>query len=161
MGDKNNFEKLIGEKEGEFTMTNYEKSDYQEYLEEEMFPYKEDKEAFGYLKTEKEMNVLNNYRNFAFDFIKTSHSSRLLFPDSERPHFKVMKYEMSKFVENYQYEKLVKDKKRDQTYENFQANLLTSTEKFRNEAMKNNQKNLEISEMAYNLSEGTVGFDKL
>jgi enoyl-CoA hydratase/carnithine racemase len=159
--DQSNLENLLDEKDGKFTLTNYEKSDLNNILEEEIFHYKDDKINFGYLSSEKEMKILDNYRNFAFDFIKESHPERLVFPASEKYYNKIMRYEMNKFVENYTYQKLIKDKKKDETYENFQANLLTTTEKFRNEASKNNQKNLEISEMPFNANEGPIGFDKL
>lgn len=157
--DKDIFEKITIN--GEYKKFDFNKSNSIEYFKESLFPFKEDKLIYENLPSEIEMKTLNTYRNFAFDLIKNHHPSRVIFLDSDKKYFQVMKYEIDKFVQNYYYSKMVKDKTKDDIYNNFSSNLLTSTEKFRFEALKIQNRNAEISAMPYNTFSGEVGYSKL
>jgi len=144
-----------------YKLAEFTKSDPMEYFKESLFPYKEDRSLYENLGSQAELDKINTYRNLAFDYLKIHHPSRAIFPNTDRPYLQIMQYEIEKYVENYYYAKMVKDKTKDETYNNFSANLLTSTEKFRLEASKNQKKNAEISAMRFNTYEGEVGYAKL
>lgn len=145
-------------------LISFEKSDPLDDYKNTLFPYKEDRQLYDELPSEKEMKKLNHYRNVAFDFIKKNHPSRLFFPESSRQYLNIVKYEVDKFIENYHYKKLIKEHKKDEVYNNFSANLLTATEQFRAEASKTLKTNEKISSMAFNTNEvngAEVGYSKL
>ena len=157
--DKGIMEKIAEHKPYKFA--DFTKSDPMEYFRESLFPYKEDRLLFENLESKEEMDKINTYRNMAFDYLKMNHPSRAIFPETDRPYLQITKYEIEKYVENYYYAKMVKDKTKDETYNKFSANLLTTTEKFRLEAAKNQKKNADISAMPFNSYEGEVGYAKL
>ncbi len=157
--DKNINDKITEDKE--YQLVDFTRTDPMELYNQTLFPYKQDRMLYDNLKSEEEMKRLNTYRNFAFSFLKANHPSRALLPDTDRKYIRVMDYEITKYIENYRYGKLVKSKTRDQVYNKFSANLLTSTEKFRLEASKNQKRNAEISAMPYNTYDGEVGYSKL
>lgn len=159
--DKNIFEKTSEEQQKPYKLTDFTKSDPMEYFKETLFPYKHDRSLYENLESQAELDKINTYRNMAFDYLKIHHPSRAIFPETKRPYLQIMQYEIEKYVENYHYAKMVKDKTKDEIYNTFSANLLTSTEKFRLEAAKNQKKNAEISSMPFNANAGDVGYAKL
>ena len=148
-------------KDENYKISDFEKSYPYDLYEKTLFPHPIDKELYGNIHDEEELKMIDNYRNSAFDFIKMMGPTRVILPETKNRYLEIMKYEVNLYVEGYAYNKMVKDKKKDEIYDKFSSKLMTSTEKFRKQAAKDQKRNEEISAMPFNTAEGQVGYNKL